>query len=85
VPSSPPQVFSNISPERYAILIQKASAAGINLTGNSGVASNFGVEVQWNYLPEIRELTFQVLNTPFFLSAESVEKRIKAVVEETIG
>jgi hypothetical protein len=85
VPPSPPQVFSDISPERYAILIQKASAAGINITGNSGIASNFGVEVQWDYSPESRKLSFQVLTTPFFISAESVDKRIRAVVEETAG
>jgi hypothetical protein len=83
VPPSPPQAFSNITPEHYAAIVQKASAAGIDLTGNSGIASNFGVEVQWNYSPESRELTLQVLTTPFFLSAESVEKRIKAVVVET--
>ena len=83
MPPSPPQIFSNIAPEHYAAIVQKASAAGINLIGNSGIASNFGVEVQWDYSPEGRKLTFRVLTTPFFLSAESVEKRIKAAVEET--
>jgi hypothetical protein len=81
----PPQVFSNITPERYAALVQKASAAGINLAGNSGIASNFGVEVKWDYSPESRELTFQVLSTPVFLTAEPVDARIKAMVEETAG
>ena len=83
MPPSSPQLFSNITPEHYAAIVQKAGAAGIDLSGNSGIATNFGVEVQWNYSPESRELTLQVLTTPFFLSAESVEKRIKAVVVET--
>jgi hypothetical protein len=85
VPPSPPLVFANITPEQYGALIQKASAAGINLTGNSGTASNFGVEVTWNYSPEGRELTIQCLGTPFFLTSESVDARIKAMVEETVG
>ncbi len=85
MPPSSPQVFHNISPEQYGALIKKAAAAGINITGNSGTTSNFGVEVKWDYSPERRELTFQVLHTPFFMSAESVDARIKAVVEETIS
>jgi hypothetical protein len=85
LPPSPPQVFSNISPEQYAALVQKASSGGINLTGNSGTASNFGVEVTWNYSPENRELTIQVLSTPFFLSAESINAKIKSMVEESVG
>lgn len=85
MPPSTPQVFSNITPEHYAALVQKASAAGISLAGNSGTASNFGVEVKWNYSPESRGLSFQVLSTPFFLNAESVNARIKAMVEETVG
>jgi hypothetical protein len=85
LPPSLPQVFSNITPEQYGALIQKASAAGINLVGNSGTASNFGVEVTWNYSAESRELTIQVLSTPFFLSPESINARIKAMVEETVG
>ena len=85
MPPSQPQVFSNIAPGQYAALVQKASADGINLTGNSGTASNFGVEVKWNYSPESRGLTIQVLDTPFFLSPESIDARIKAMVEETVG
>ena len=41
---SAPQVFSGITPENYATLIQKAQSAGLNLSGNSGTATKFGVE-----------------------------------------
>ena len=85
MPSSPPQVFSNITPDKYAILTQKASAAGINMGGNSGTASQFGVEVSWSYSPEACELTIQCLNTPFFVSPETVNAKIKALVEQTAG
>jgi hypothetical protein len=42
-----PQVFSGIAPGQYARLIEKAKAAGIDLSGNSGTATKFGVEVSW--------------------------------------
>jgi hypothetical protein len=83
VPPSTPQVFSNITPGKYATLTQKANAAGINMSGNSGTASQFGVEVSWSYSAEACELTIQCLNTPFFVSPATVNARIKALVEQT--
>jgi hypothetical protein len=85
VPASVPQVFSNISPEQYATLVQKASAAGIEMSGKSGTATQFGVEVGWNYSPEKRELSIQCLNTPFFIKPEAVDAKIKGLVEQTVG
>jgi hypothetical protein len=85
VPASAPQVFSNISPARYAALVERANRSGINLTGNWGTASQFGVEVEWNYMPDAETLTIQCLSTPFFIGAHVVDARIKALVEETPG
>jgi hypothetical protein len=85
VPPSAPQVFSNIKPEKYAALVQRANAAGINMTGNSGTASQFGVEVSWSYSPEACELTIQCLNTAFFVSPETVNAKIKKLVEQAAG
>ena len=51
-----PQVFSNIAPEQYSRLIEKAKAAGIDLSGNIGTVTKFGVEVSWHYSPEKQEL-----------------------------
>lgn len=82
---SPPQVFSGITPENYATLMQKAQTAGIALSGNSGTASKFGVEVAWNYSPETQELTIQCLHTPFFVKPEDVNARIQALMKETLG
>jgi hypothetical protein len=81
--ASPPQVFHNVSPENYATLVEKANQAGIQLTGNAGKASQYGVEVEWNYSPEDRELSIQVLTAPFFMSADTINARIKKMVEET--
>jgi hypothetical protein len=82
---SAPQVFSGISPEQYAKLTVKAKAAGIDLGGNSGTATKFGVEMFWNYAPEAQELTLQCLRTPFFVKPEEVYAKLQALVKESLG
>ncbi len=69
MPQNPPLVFCNITPEQYAALIAKAKASGVDLIGNSGTASRYGVEIAWNYAPESQQLTLQCLKTPFFVKA----------------
>jgi hypothetical protein len=78
-----PQTFSGITPDQYAQLIVKAKAAGLELSGNSGTASKFGVEVQWNYSPESQQLTVQCLRTPMFVSASSVYGKLQSLVEQS--
>ena len=82
---SAPRVFNGITPENYATLIQRAQSAGLNLTGNSGKATKFGVEVSWKYLPESQELTIQCLGTPFYVKPEQVSAKIQSLVKETLG
>jgi hypothetical protein len=82
---SAPQVFSGISPEQYGRLIQKAQAAGIALSGNSGTATKLGVEVSWSYSPTTQELAIQCLSTPFFVKPEEVYARIQALVKESLS
>jgi hypothetical protein len=77
------QVFSDIAPEQYAKLVEKARASGIDLGGNSGTASQYGVEVAWNYSPEAQQLTLQCLKTPFFVSAADVHAKLAALVEQS--
>lgn len=78
---SAPQVFQGIEPGQFAKLIEKAKAAGIDLAGNSGTASKYGVEVAWNYEPESRELSIHCLKTPFFVSVADVNAKIRSLVE----
>jgi hypothetical protein len=85
VGQSAPQVFSGITPEQWAKLIAKAQAAGIDLSGNAGTASQFGVEVGWSYSPVTKDLTIQCLRTPFFVRLEDVNAKIKALVQETVA
>ena len=80
-----PLVFSSITPNQFARLTQKASAAGISMSGDSGTASSFGVEVSWNYSAAARQLTLQVLKTPFFMGTEAVNAKIEALVRETVA
>ena len=85
MPRYTPQVFSSISPERYAKLMQKANAAGIAMSGNTGRASRMGVEVEWNYSEEKQELVLTCLHAPFFVSAEDVNARLQALVTDTLA
>jgi hypothetical protein len=85
VPQNAAQVFSPITPAQYATLIQKAQSAGIALSGNSGTASRFGVEIAWNYSPDTRQLTVQCLGTPFFVKPEDVNAKIQTLVKETLA
>jgi len=78
-------VFSGVTPEQFARLTAKASAAGFNLSGNSGTASTFGVEVAWNYTPEAQQLTLQCLRTPFFVQPEEVYAKIRELVKGSLG
>jgi hypothetical protein len=81
--SSAPMTFRGITPEQYGLLLAKANAAGLALSGNSGTASRLGVEITWNYAPESRLLAVHCLRTPFFLKPEEVNAKIEALVRQT--
>jgi len=85
MPASAPHIFKGVTPDKYASLIEKARAAGIELNGNSGTASKFGLEIAWNYSPEAQELTLQCLKTPFFMKAADVDARIQRVIQEGLA
>lgn len=82
--ASPPLIFKEVTPEQYARLAARATAAGIELSGASGTASKYGLELAWSYSQETGELTFQCLKTPFFVSPEVVEAKIRTLVRESM-
>jgi hypothetical protein len=82
--SSTPQIFQNITPEQYESFVAKAKAAGIAITGDSGTASKMGVTVSWSYDPPRQQLTVQVISTPFFIKASTVDAKIAALVKENL-
>ncbi|HZB88811.1 MAG TPA: hypothetical protein VE291_09160 [Terracidiphilus sp.] len=82
---NPPHVFSGIAPEHFAALSAKAGAAGINIAGDSGSATKHGVQVRWNYDSAARQLTLEVLKTPFFITAADVYARLGALVQQSLA
>ncbi|MGA8090184.1 MAG: hypothetical protein WCA10_23130 [Terracidiphilus sp.] len=82
--ASTPQVFSGITPAKYAKLIEKANTAGVAMSGNSGRASRMGVEVEWNYSAEKQELVLTCLRTPIFMSAGNVNARLQELVNQAL-
>ena len=82
---SAPQVFKGVTPEQYARLVEKAKVAGIDLTGPSGTASKFGVEVAWNYAADAQQLTLHCLKAPFFMSTKDVDAKIQTLVNESLA
>jgi len=78
-----PQIFSGITSDQYAQLTEKAQANGIAMTGNSGSASKYGVELEWSYVPEAQQLRVHCVRTPIFVSAATVYGKLQALVEES--
>jgi hypothetical protein len=76
-----PLVFSSVTPLQFAQLAEKARANGIDISGNSGSASQLGVEVSWEFVPATGQLTLHCLRTPFFLKLEEVNARLRRMVE----
>ncbi|MGH9520018.1 MAG: hypothetical protein ACRD2D_10230, partial [Terriglobales bacterium] len=81
--SSAPLVFPSITPAQFAHLVQQAQASGIPISGSSGPATKFGVEVSWNYMPDSLQLTIECLHTPFFVRREDIENRLRALVQQS--
>jgi hypothetical protein len=79
------QVFPNITPAQFEILMEKAHAGGIEISGNSGTASKFGIDVGWNYDPESQQLTIQATHVPFFVSCNDINLKIQKLVESSLG
>jgi hypothetical protein len=82
--ASSPQVFTGITPAQFALLTEKAKAAGVPMNGNNGRASRMGVEVEWSYCEEKQELVLTCLQAPFFVNAHDVNTKLHALVNETL-
>lgn len=80
-----PEIFRGITPGQFALLSQKAHAAGIEMNGNSGSASKFGVEVAWNYDPAAQELKIECLKAPFFMKTSDVAEKIRGLVQQSLA
>jgi hypothetical protein len=81
----PSQTFSNVTPQQFASLEQKAQDSGVPIQGNNGAASKFGGHFAWNYDPAALELTITVTEPPFLMNCDGVTARIRALVENTLA
>ncbi|MGD0734306.1 MAG: hypothetical protein ABR976_04125 [Terracidiphilus sp.] len=81
----PSQTFSNVTPEQFAGIEQKAQKSGVPITGNCGSASTFGGHFTWNYDPATRELTIKVTEPPFLMNCESVNAKISSLVANALA
>jgi hypothetical protein len=80
-----PQVFTGITPSKFANLEQQARAAGIDMNGPSGRASKMGIEIEWNYSEQTQELVLTCLKTPAFVSADQVNTKMRSLVNQVLA
>ncbi|HVC46718.1 MAG TPA: hypothetical protein VND90_05685 [Terracidiphilus sp.] len=85
MPSNAPLQFAPVTPAQFAHLAQQAQSSGIAISGNSGSAAKFGVEVSWNYAPDTQQLTLECLHAPFFVRSEDVEARLRELVQQSLA
>ena len=79
------QVFSGVAPAQFAKLVQKANAAGMDISGNSGRARKMGIEVSWEYSEPEQKLVLTCLHAPFFMSVNDVNLRLRDMVSEALA
>ncbi len=75
------QRFTNITPERFAILQSKAKDSGLILNSQSGSASEKGFTLNWKFDPDAKVLEIQCTKKPFLIPWSTVNKKIAEWVE----
>ncbi len=78
------QTFSGVTPAQFAMLIEQANAAGFEISGNTGRANKMGVEVEWNYSETAQQLELTCLHTPFFVTPDQVNARLRNLVAKVL-
>jgi len=76
------QTFTNITPDKFAALQQKAALSSINITGNSGQASQQGITISWQFDPTAQTLMIQCLDHPFFAPCGTINGKIHDLIDE---
>ena len=79
------QTFSGVTQDQFSGLMQKAQAAGIGISGNSGTASQSGVTMTWNYDPASQVLTIQCTDSPFFIPCATINSKINDLVKGALS
>jgi hypothetical protein len=74
------QIFSSITRERWVRMQSKAAQFGVDLTGDSGQASQKGFTFSWTYDEDAQTLTIQCLEHPFFAPCSLVNSKLQELV-----
>ena len=74
------QTFTGVTQSQFDGLVQKASTAGITISGNSGETSRLGVSISWSFDPASGALELQCLGKPLFVSCDEINSRIQSWV-----
>jgi hypothetical protein len=76
----PEIVISEITAEKYQVLLTTAQAQGLNLTGTTGCTTFQGMDFTWNYDAAAQTLTIQCTEKPIFVPCSMIESRIRALI-----
>jgi len=79
------QVFNGVTAEQFACLVGKAQAAGINIAGNSGSASERGITIAWTFDPVAKTLSVQCTSTPFGVMCGAINSKVHDLVDSCSG
>ncbi len=76
------QVFNGVTQSRWDCIKQTIkNATRVEITTDSGSASQSGFTFQWNFNAAAQSLTIQCMEKPVFFPCESIEARITAIVD----
>lgn len=76
------QTFENFTQARFDCLVQKATSAGITVSGYDGTASRDSITIHWHFDPLAQTLQLQCTQYPFFLSCGDINGKIHDIVDE---
>jgi len=79
------QIFSDITPEKWLSLQNKATQNGINLAGDVGQTTQHGCTFQWKYESSSATLTIQCLDHPLLAPCGTINGRIHDLMDGTEG
>ena len=76
-----PQLFSQVTPEKWQRLVTKAAENGLTIGGNEGQASRDNYTFAWKYDPAAQQLTLWCVKKPFFAPCSAINEEIHKIVD----
>ena len=76
----PEITLSEITAEKYQILLATAQSQGLNLIGTNGCTTYQGMNFTWNYDEAAQSLIIQCTEKPIFVPCSMIESRIRSLI-----